>query len=192
MTFKTKKKKKLGCYCEVSYVFALSSLFLARTSQIILRLFIVTPGTEIKSPWISSEMQLLKSTDKHHCLAMSRGKNNPPHGLTDALNYRMNQLLLEVSLVVVTQYHCIKSKILNDSSLWGDTQQRCTRDTWVRTIFYLTHTVSLHFNYFTLWCPGMRRISMAFEMFQQLKNFNLQIVCFPKRLIQWFSIRKSR
>lgn len=65
-----------------------------------------------------SEMQLLKSTDKHYCLVMSRGKNNPPHSLTDALNCRMSQLLLEVSLALVTQYHCIKSNILNDSSLW--------------------------------------------------------------------------
>lgn len=125
-------------------------------------------------------------------LVMSKGKNNPCHGLTDALNCRMNQLFLEVSLALVTQYHCIKSKILNDSSLWGDTQQRCTRDTWVRNIFYLTCTVSLHFNYFTLWCPGMKRISMASEMFQKLKIFNFRVVCFPNRLIQWFSIRKSR
>ena len=88
-----------------------------------------------------SEMQLLKSTDKHYCLVMSRGKNNPPHSLTDALNCRMSQLLPEVSLALVTQYHCIKSNILNDSSLWV-THSRDVLGTRGWGTFFIWHTLS--------------------------------------------------
>lgn len=47
----------------------------------------------------------------------------------------------------LSHYYRIKCQIFSGPSLWGDTQHRGTRDSRAKNIFYLTCTVSLHFNY---------------------------------------------
>lgn len=54
---------------------------------------------------------------------------------------------LKVFLALLTQDLHIIREILNDSPFRGDTRHRRTRDMWVKNIFYLTRTASLHFNY---------------------------------------------